>query len=141
MDTYKIVLALHVISIATWMLMLVYLPKLFVYHINTPSHSQSVIALQEKNLYNVGTVAMLLSITFGLILLYLNPHLLKSGGWIHLKFTLVAFIVVYHFICKRFMTRLVKDTTNQSLLFFRVFRIIPEIITSIIILLTIIKPF
>lgn len=47
MNTYSLVLAFHVISIATWMIMLVYLPKLFVYHINAPHYAQATIALQE----------------------------------------------------------------------------------------------
>ena len=138
---YSVVLAFHVIAIATWMIMLVYLPKLFVYHINAPQHSQAVIALQERSLFKVGTVAMIFSIKFGLILLYLNPHLLSSGGWLHLKLLLVILMVVYHFVCKRFIAQLAIGTTNTNLLFFRIFRIIPEITTSIIILLTIIKPF
>lgn len=141
MNTYSLVLAFHVISIATWMIMLVYLPKLFVYHINAPQLAHATIALQETSLYKVGTVAMIFSIKFGLILLYLNPYLLKSGGWLHVKLLLVVLMVVYHFTCKRFITQLDKDATTQNLLFFRIFRMIPEITTAIIILLTIIKPF
>lgn len=140
MNTYSLVLAFHVIFIATWMIMLVYLPKLFVYHINAPHDAQATIALQETSLYKVGTVAMIFSIKFGLILLYLNPYLLKSGGWLHLKLALVALMVVYHFTCKRFIAQLASGAV-KSLLFYRVFRVIPEITTSIIILLTIIKPF
>lgn len=141
MNTYSLVLAFHVISIATWMMMLVYLPKLFVYHINAPQHAQATIALQETNLYKVGTISMIFSIKFGLILLYLNPFLLKSGGWLHVKLSLVVLMVVYHFTCKRFRAQLAQNATTQNLLFFKIFRIIPEIATSIIILLTIIKPF
>lgn len=141
MNTYSLVLAFHVISIATWMIMLVYLPKLFVYHLSSPEASQIVLAKQEASLYKVGTVAMIFSLKFGLILLYLNPHLLSSGGWLHLKLSLVAGLVAYHFICKRFMTQLANNTAMHSINFFRFFRVIPEITTSIIILLTIIKPF
>ncbi|WP_263832957.1 CopD family protein [Sulfurospirillum oryzae] len=141
MNTYSLVLAFHVISIATWMIMLVYLPKLFVYHINAPHNAQVVIVLQEKSLFKVGTVAMIFSIKFGLILLYLNPHLLNSGSWLHVKFFLVALMVIYHFTCKKFIIQLSKNRiVLQNLLFFKIFRIIPEITTSIIILLTIIKP-
>ena len=136
MNTYSLVLAFHVISIATWMIMLVYLPKLFVYHINAPHYAQATIALQETSLYKVGTVAMIFSIKFGLILLYLNPFLLKSGGWLHLKLALVTLMAVYHFTCKRFMSQLASGT-HKSLLFYKVLRIIPEITTSIIIILTI----
>jgi len=141
MNTYSVVLAFHVISIATWMIMLVYLPKLFVYHITATHDAQAQIAVQESSLYKVGTIAMILSIKFGLILLYLNPYVLKSGGWLHLKLTLAACMVVYHFTCKKFIKQFSKEDVSQNLLFFRVFRVIPEITTATIILLTIIKPF
>lgn len=141
MNMYSLVLAFHVISIATWMIMLVYLPKLFVYHLNTPLGARSVMVLQEANLYKIGTIAMIFSIKFGAILLYLNPHLLSSGGWLHLKLTLVASLVIFHFTCKKFMVQLMDETKVSNLLFFRLFRLIPEITTSLIILLTILKPF
>jgi len=141
MNTYSVVLAFHVISIATWMIMLVYLPKLFVYHINAPRDAQAVIALQETSLYKVGTIAMIFSITFGLILLYLNPSLLQSGGWLHLKLALVACMVGYHFTCKKYIIQLTNEDASNKIRFFKLFRVIPEITTSLIILLTIIKPF
>lgn len=142
MNSYNLVLAFHVISIATWMIMLVYLPKLFVYHINSPHDAQAVVALQEVSLYKVGTIAMVFSIKFGLILLYLNPYLLKSGGWLHLKLMLVALMVVYHFTCKKLIAKLALDSTAaKNIHFFTIFKRIPEITTTIIILLTIIKPF
>ena len=141
MNTYSIVLAFHVISIATWMLMLIYLPKLFVYHINAPTAAKEVIALQEANLFKIGTVAMIFSIKFGLILLYLNPHLLNSGGWLHLKLTLVGCLVLFHVTCKKLITQLKLQDKEPNLRFFKLLRMFPEIATSIIILLTIIKPF
>lgn len=141
MNTYSLVLALHVISIATWMIMLVYLPKLFVYHINAPQNAHTTIALQESSLFKVGTVAMILSIKFGVILLYLNPHLFQSGGWLHLKLALVAGMVVYHFTCKKFMRQFAQESIPSNLRFFKLFRMVPEITTTVIILLTIVKPF
>ena len=59
MNTYSVVLAFHVISIATWMIMLVYLPKLFVYHITATRDAQALIVIQESSLYKVGTIAMI----------------------------------------------------------------------------------
>lgn len=141
MNTYSLVLALHVISIATWMIMLVYLPKLFVYHLQTPQHAQTTIVLQENSLYKVGTMAMIFSIKFGLILLYLNPNLLNSGGWLHLKLALAAFMVVYHFTCKKFIHQFEKEGISQNLRFLRFFRMLPEITTALIIFLAIVKPF
>ncbi|MDD3343774.1 MAG: CopD family protein [Sulfurospirillaceae bacterium] len=141
MNSYNLVLAFHVIFIATWMIMLVYLPKLFVYHINAQQDYQAVIALQEANLYKIGTVAMVFSIKFGLILLYLNPYLLKSGGWLHVKLALVVCMVIYHFMCKKFINQFAKEGISKNIQFFKIFRVIPEITTSLIILLTINKPF
>lgn len=141
MNAYSLVLSLHVISVATWMIMLVYLPKLFVYHINAPQNAHATIALQESSLFKVGTVAMLFSIKFGAILLYLNPHLLQSGGWLHLKLALVTGMVVYHLTCKTFIRRFAQESIPQNVRFFKLFRVIPEITTAVIILLSIVKPF
>ena len=141
MNTYSIVLALHLIGITTWMVMLIYLPKLFVYHLVAPQAAKSSFTMQEENLYKAGTAAMLFAILCGLVLLYLNPYLFKSGGWLHLKLTLAFLLVVYHFTCKKYIVQL-KDAANEkNIRFFRYFRIIPELLTSLIILLTIIKPF
>lgn len=141
MNVYSLVLSLHVISVATWMIMLVYLPKLFVYHINAPQNAHATIALQESSLFKVGTVAMILAIKFGAILLYLNPPLFQSGGWLHLKLALVAGLVMYHVTCKKFIRRFAQEGIPQNVRFFKLFRVIPEITTALIILLSITKPF
>ncbi len=141
MNTYSIVLALHLIGITTWMVMLIYLPKLFVYHLLAPQAAKSSFTVQEESLYKAGTAAMFFAIVCGLVLLYLNPYLFKSGGWLHLKLTLAFLLVVYHFTCKRYIAQLKNATDEKNIRFFRYFRVIPELITSLIILLTIIKPF
>ena len=140
MSFYTFILAFHIVSIATWMLMLIYVPKLFLYHHNhTASHD--ILTLQASSLYKVGTAAMVLSIVFGLSMLYLNPYLLKSGGWLHLKLLLVALLVGYHFQCRKMISQLQKGNLLYTSTFLRIFRIFPEIVTSIIIILSITKLF
>lgn len=143
MPNYQWILAFHVISITIWMVMLTYLPKLFIYHEKYQGQAKEIeiLKFQENKLYKVGIIGMIFSIKFGLIMLYLNPYLLKSGGWIHIKLTLVVILCAYQYFCKYFMNQLAKSNTTKSETFFRIFSVIPEIITCIIIILTIVKPF
>ena len=141
MNLYHFVLACHLMSITTWMLMLVYVPKLFVYYALGNESSRDILATQMKSLFKMGTVAMIFSIKFGVIMLYLNSHIMSSGGWIHLKLTLVVGIVVYHLTCNRIIQRLIKIEKPFSIRFLKLFRVIPEIVTTAIIFLTVLKPF
>lgn len=142
MNFYSMVLTLHLLSVITWMVMLIYVPKLFVYHqMETSSPIKENLLIQANNLYKIGTAGMISAIFFGLVLLYLNPYLLQSGGWLHVKLTLAFGLVVYHVTCKKWIQTLTiqEKTINMSAL--RVFRIVPEILTTAIIALTLIKPF
>lgn len=141
MTLYPFVLACHIMSITTWMLMLIYLPKLFVYYATAEEASQRILGVQINSLWKMGTVAMIFSIKFGVIMLYLNAHLLQSGGWIHAKLTLVLAMVAYHFMCKKVMASLLASSTTFSLRFLKYFRVFPEIVTTTIIFLTVLKPF
>lgn len=143
MPNYSWILAFHLISITIWMVMLTYLPKLFIYHQRRQGNDaqEEVLAFQEAKLLKIGTIAMIFSIKFGLILLYLNPLLLKSGGWLHVKLSLVFMLCIYHYFCKNFMAKLINKTSKKSETFFRIFSVLPEITTCVIIILTIVKPF
>lgn len=96
--TYRVTLALHVISIISWMAGVLYLLRLFVYHAEeTESIVKSRFEIMERRLYQYITLpASLASLIFGLTMLGLNPELLRQT-WLHLKLLFVAgmFAVTY----------------------------------------------
>ena len=134
--------ALHIISISAWMAGLFYLPRLFVYHSEHRGVVDfvQIVKLQEYRLFAyIMRPAMLASIFSGLLLLWLNPAIFKSGMWIHIKLTLVVFLLVYHIVCGIIVSKMQKDACTLSGRFFRVFNEIPTLLAIGIVLCAVLK--
>ncbi|WP_104747483.1 protoporphyrinogen oxidase HemJ [Helicobacter cetorum] len=136
--------AFHIIALISWMAMLFYLPRLFVYHAEN-AHTKEfveIVKVQEKKLYTfIGSPAMGFTLITGILMLLANPGFLKSGGWLHAKLLLVALLLIYHFYCKKCMRELEKDPTKRSGKFYRAFNEVPTILLIGIVILVVIKPF
>lgn len=147
MEYYIYVKAVHVIAIVSWMAMLFYLPRLFVYHAQYASRGEfvEVVSIQERKLYKfIGMPAFILSLLTGGAMIVFNPTLLQaaqSGAWLHAKLFCVALLVVYHFVCGYFIRSLGSGHCKKSHRFFRMFNEIPTILLIAIVLLAVCKPF
>lgn len=103
---YQYTLAIHIIFVVSWMAGLFYIVRLFIYHTeaNLKPDTERIILqkqfeIMESKLFNIITTpAMLLSATAGLLMLYLNPLLLKTD-WMWVKLSFVAGLIIYHIIC------------------------------------------
>ena len=76
--SYEIIKSLHIISVISWMVGLLYLPRLFVYHADVPTGSvqSETFKVMERRLFKaIMTPAMVSSFIFGLWMLALNPEL------------------------------------------------------------------
>ena len=79
---YLYIKSFHLISLIAWMVSLLYLPRLFVYHsdilIRSPSYN--LLLLMEKRLIKIIAIpAMILTFLFGIILLNINNELLYGN--------------------------------------------------------------
>ena len=75
MNLYLIIKSLHLIAVISWMAGLLYLPRIFVYHVENYEKNQAtdIFEIMEKRLYiYIMRPAMLFSWIFGIILIYLN---------------------------------------------------------------------
>ncbi|NQY94172.1 MAG: CopD family protein, partial [Campylobacteraceae bacterium] len=100
MEYYTWILTFHIISLMSWMAMLFYLPRLFVYHMEHFEKKQyvEVVKIQEYKIYQyIGLPAMWATIVSGTIMLFLNPSILQSGIWMHAKLVVVACLIIYTF--------------------------------------------
>lgn len=141
--TYLYVKVFHIISFVTWMAMLFYLPRLFVYHAEHKDNKGfcEVIKIQEAKLYNfIGYPAIICTLLSGIWLLALEPSWLK-GGWLHAKILLIVILVIYHFSLHRFLVAFREDRCQKSGKFFRMYNEVPTLILIIVTFLVIIKPF
>lgn len=139
-DYFKV---FHIVSIIVWMAVLFYLPRLFVYHAQQYKNIEfkSVVELQEKKLYyNIGYPAMFAVLISGSLIIISNPDIMKTGNWIHVKFSIVLLLLLYHFICG-FCRKKLLTSCYKSERFFRIFNEFPTLCVIIIVYLVVIKPF
>ena len=94
MNSYLLFKSLHLIAVVSWMAGLLYLPRIFVYHVENKEKKEAtdIFILMEKRLYNyIMRPAMMLTWAFGLILIYLIGFDVFSNLWMQIKIVLVVF--------------------------------------------------
>jgi putative membrane protein len=144
MAYYSWILAFHIVSFTSWMAMLFYLPRLFIYH---REHSESeefgkIVEIQEYKLYTyIGLPAMWATIISGGWMLYINPGIFQSGGWMHAKLVFVAILIGYSFSLEYMRKKLIEEPTYKSGKFFRFYNEVPTLLMISIVIMVIIKPF
>jgi len=143
MEYYSWILAFHVISVISWMAMLFYLPRLFVYHAEH-RHNKGfveVVKIQERKLYSyIGVPALWATLLSGTAMLWLNPALFKTGLWIHIKLSAALLMVAYHLSLRYFLLRFQNDACTKSGRFFRIYNEIPTILMIVIVVMAIVRP-
>jgi len=94
---YLWVKAFHIIFMVAWFAGLFYIFRLFVYHAKfreEPKLAAAYELMERKLLYIIMHPAMLLTIVFGVWLIFLNPALLKQV-WFHSKLSGVLVLIAY----------------------------------------------
>ncbi|QQF52440.1 protoporphyrinogen oxidase HemJ [Campylobacter fetus subsp. venerealis] len=141
-EAYLWVKWLHYAAFISWMAMLFYQPRLYVYH---AEHIQNhgfvdVVKIQESKLYNgIGWIAMIITILSGLsILIFAKPELMKQG-YFHMKLLFVIILVVYHFSLGYYLKQFKNNRCTKSGKFFRMYNEVPTIIMFIILYAMIVK--
>jgi putative membrane protein len=144
MQYYNWILAFHVMSFISWMAMLFYQPRLYVYHKEHEANGAcftDVIKIQEEKLYSfIGVPAMWATVISGVVMIYLNPELFKSGVWLHVKLTAVVLLIAYHFTLGYFKKRLKEGTCTKSGKFFRAYNEVPTLLMIVIVIMVVVKP-
>ncbi len=144
MAYYNWILAFHVMSFISWMAMLFYQPRLYVYHKEHEENGScftDVIKIQEEKLYRfIGVPALWATLLSGLLMIYLNPSLFEGGVWLHIKLTAALLLIAYHFSLGYFKKRLKEGTCTKSGKFFRAYNEIPTLLMMVIVIMVVIKP-
>jgi len=140
-DYYYPVLAFHIIAVLSWMSMLFYLPRLYVYHQENKEKEQfvDIVKIQEFKLYKyIGAPAMWATLISGIFMLYTNPELMKEG-WMHAKLFLLVLLIAYSFSLEYFRKQMENDNCEKSGKFFRAYNEVPTILAILIVTFVITK--
>jgi protoporphyrinogen IX oxidase len=142
MNLYLTLKAIHVIAVISWMVGLLYLPRLFVYHVeNNSAESSKIFKVMEKRLMKIiMNPAMIITWVSGLSVLWILGFNSIFSLWLSIKFLLVIVLSGYHGFLSKCLKDLEFDRNKRSSKFFRVINEIPTIILIIIVFLVIFKP-
>ena len=143
MNSYLLFKSLHLIAVISWMAGLLYLPRIFVYHVENREKKEAtdIFEVMEKKLfYYIMRPAMVLTWIFGLVLIYLNGIEIFSQLWMQIKIVLVIMLSAYNDYLGRCLVSLKNNFNTRSSKFFRIINEIPTIMLILIVFLVIFKP-
>ena len=139
---YEIIKSIHLISVISWMVGLLYLPRLFVYHNDTHHRSEidKTFLLMEYRLLNyIMAPALIVTHVFGLVLLHNNIYYLSENYFL-LKLFLVICLTIFHFYLSILYKDFKKGYRIKKTKFYRIINEIPTILMILIIILIIVQP-
>ena len=144
MAYYNWILAFHVMSFVSWMAMLFYLPRLFIYHRENAETKAftDIVEVQEYKLFKyIGAPAMWATLITGGMMLYLNSAIFSSGAWIYAKLLALVFLVAYHFSLNAIRNTMINNPQYKSSKWFRLYNEVPTLLMIFIVIMVVIKPF
>ena len=143
MNSYLLFKSLHLIAVVSWMAGLLYLPRIFVYHVENKEKKETtdIFEVMEKRLFfYIMRPAMIFTWIFGLILIYLNGIEIFYQLWMQVKLVLVILLSGYNDYLGRCLVSLKNNSNSRSSKFFRIINEIPTVMLIFIVFLAIFKP-
>jgi protoporphyrinogen IX oxidase len=134
--------ALHVIAVIAWMAGMLYLPRLFVYHCETPKgsiQSETFKIMERRLLKAIINPAMGATWILGLVLIWQGGWI--TSGWLHAKILLVLIMSGVHGMLSRFVRDFAEDRNTRPAKFYRMINEVPTVLMIGIVILVIVKPF
>ena len=143
MNLYLLFKSLHLIAVISWMAGLLYLPRIFVYHVENYEKKQTteVFEIMEKKLFNyIMRPAMILSWLLGIILILIIGIETYSFLWLQIKIVLVFLLSIYNEYLGKCVKLLKLGENKKSTKFYRIINEIPTVLLIFIVFIVIFKP-
>ena len=143
MNLYLLFKSLHLIAVISWMAGLLYLPRIFVYHVENYEKKQTteVFEIMEKKLFNyIMRPAMILSWLLGIILILIIGIDTFSLLWLQIKLILVFSLSIYNEYLGQCVKLLKLGENKKSAKFYRIINEIPTVLLIFIVFIVIFKP-
>jgi len=134
--------AVHVIAVISWMAGMLYLPRLFVYHSDTPvgSETSETLKVMEARLYKV-IITPAMSITWIVGLWLAWDGFGFSGVWLWLKIAAVLALSAVHGYFGGALRRFANDHRDKPARHWRMINEVPTVLMVFIVVMVIVKPF
>ena len=146
MNAYLLFKSIHLIAVISWMVGLLYLPRIFVYHSDAIKNNKSgdlmsTFKVMERRLFiYIMNPAMVLSWFFGILLIHTIGIENFSFLWLQLKLLFVVVLTIYHFFLLQCLKKFSENNNSFSSKFYRIINEIPTIFLISIIVVVVFKP-
>ena len=134
--------ALHVIAVMSWMAGLLYLPRLFVYHVDAEvgsELSETLKVMERRLLRIIMTPAMIVAWIAGLLIGYAQNLLFEP--WFMVKFVAVVLLSAAHMGMAKYRRDFEVDLRLRSAKFFRIYNEVPTLLMILVVGLVVVRPF
>lgn len=134
--------AIHVIAVIAWMAGMLYLPRLFVYHVDAEKgsvQSETFKVMERRLLRGIINPAMIVTWVFGLWMAWKIFHF--EGGWLHAKIALVLVLSGLHGYLATAVRKFAEDKNEKPARHWRIVNEIPTLLMIVIVILVVVKPF
>ena len=146
MNTYLLFKSIHLIAVISWMVGLLYLPRIFVYHSESVENKKSedlmsTFKIMERRLFiYIMNPAMIASWIFGVLLIHTIGTDNLSFLWLQLKLLFVIILTMYHFFLFQCLRKFAENNNSYTSRFYRIINEIPTVILIVIVFIIVFKP-
>src|SRR5476649_2968759 len=136
------ILAFHIIAVIAWMSGMLYLPRLSVYHTETPPGSEGserFKVMEQRLLKGIMNPAMIAVWILGPLLAWLTGTYLDT--WMQIKFVLVIIMSGMHGLFVRCWRDFAHDRNTRTARFYRIMNEAPALLMVLIVILVKVQPF
>ncbi len=146
MEFYNYIKSFHLIFVITWFAGLFYIPRLFVYQIESfykASPEKEILGKQLKLMskrlwYIITWPSAILATIFAVWLLILQPYWLEQP-WMHVKLLFVILLIIYHLKTHQYYNQLQNDEVKKTSSFMRIWNEGATFILFAVVFLVILK--
>jgi putative membrane protein len=145
MSLYFWIKALHILAVISWMAGLLYLPRLFINHVDLAAGSQAsemLKGMEDRLMRIIMRPAAAVTILFGITLLLLPESPVDwSQGWMHTKILFVLGLGFMHGKMERWRADFARDANTHPARYYRIMNEVPTLLMIGIVILVVVKPF
>jgi putative membrane protein len=136
--------AIHILAVISWMVGLLYLPRLFVYHCEAAPGTEASerFKIMEARLYRqIMLPAMITTFLLGIILL-LTPGVVDwHQGWMHVKLLAVLGLAGFHGAMGKWRRDFLHDRNTKKQRYFRIANEVPTVLMIVAVIMVVVQPF
>jgi len=142
MDLYLSVKVIHIVAVISWMVGLLYLPRLFVYHVENRSYylEKTFLVMEEKLLKVIMNPSMIVTWISGIVMIWMTGFESLLIFWVYTKIIFVFCLSAFHGFLVISLKNFKSGKNKKKGDFYRMVNEIPTILLILIVILVVFKP-